>query len=282
LRRWESGQPKDILIISTDITVYKAAELEMARLAAAQAALHERDQLLATVSHDLKTPLTAIRGQADILLRDIEQNGELDTNRARKGLELLRTAATRMGTWIDDLLETARLEAGRSVELHRQPMDLVALAWQAVAEHQRNTQRHRLRVRTHESRLIGVWDPVRLRRVLDNLLSNAVKFSPDGGEVVVSVELNGDTARLSVSDNGVGIPADDLPQIFERFGRARNVVGRIGGTGIGLHGVCQIVQDHGGRIDVESEEGQGTTFTLELPLLTDQIESGRRARQDAS
>jgi PAS domain S-box-containing protein len=271
LRRSETGEPEDILIISTDITRRKEAELEVSRLVAAQAALQERDQLLATVSHDLKTPLTAIRGQADILLRDIEQSGELDVQRARKGLLLLRTAATRMATWIDDLLDMARLDAGRSVELHRQPMDLVALAWQAVADHQRNTERHRLRVRTSESRLIGVWDSVRLRRVLDNLLSNAVKYSPEGGDVDVVVEHEGDTARVSVTDHGVGIPADDLPHIFERFGRARNVIGRIGGTGIGLHGVCQIVRDHGGRIEVESEEGRGTTFTLHLPLFTDDI-----------
>jgi signal transduction histidine kinase len=151
-------------------------------------------------------------------------------------------------------------------------MDLVGLAWQAVAEHQRDTERHRLRVHTHESSLIGVWDPVRLRRVLDNLLSNAIKYSRDGGEVVVSVEVEetdaGGEARLKVAEQGVGIPAADLPHVFERFRRARNVVGRIGGTGIGLHGACQILQDHGGRIEVESEQGRGTIFTVHLALTT--------------
>ena len=270
LRRGDDGQPRDVLVISTDITERKRAERALSRLAAAESALQERDHLLATVSHDLKTPLTAIRGQADLLLRHIDSTGTLDVDRARKGLELLRTAATRMATWIDDLLETARLDAGRSVELHREPMDLVALAWQVVAEHQRDAQRHRLRVHTRESGLVGVWDPVRLRRVLDNLVSNAIKYSPDGGEIVVSVDLgeaeSGPEVCLAVADHGVGIPASDMPHIFERFRRARNVVGRIGGTGIGLHGACQIVQDHGGRIDVESREGRGTTFTVHLPL----------------
>lgn len=260
------------MVISTDITEHKRAQRELSRLAAAEAALQERDQLLATVSHDLKTPLTAIRGQADILLRQIDRSCTVEVDRTRKGLELLRTAATRVASWIDDLLDTARLDAGRSIELHREPMDLVALAWQAVAEHQRDTERHRLRVHTNESSLIGVWDPVRLRRVLDNLLSNAIKYSSHGGDVVVSVDIEetdaGREARLKVADQGVGIPAADLPHVFEQFRRARNVVGRIGGTGIGLHGACQILQDHGGRIDVESQEGRGTTFTVHLPLAT--------------
>lgn len=120
--------------------------------------------------------------------------------------------------------------------------------------------------------LVGVWDPVRLRRVLDNLLSNAVKYSPDGRDVDVWVGVEqsdaGSEALLRIADQGVDIPAADLPHVFERFRRARNVVGRIGGTGIGLHGVCQIVQDHGGHIDVESEEGCGTTFTVHLRLVT--------------
>jgi signal transduction histidine kinase len=142
---------------------------------------------MATVSHDLKTPLTTIRGQTELLLRQIERTGTVEPERARKGLELQGTAATRMSTWIDELLEAARLQAGRPIELHWQPMDLVALAWQAAAEHQRTTERHRLRVATSEASLIGLWGAVRLRRVLHNLLSNAVKYSPNGGEVVISV-----------------------------------------------------------------------------------------------
>jgi signal transduction histidine kinase len=178
-----------------------------------------------------------------------------------------------MGDWIDDLLDSARLHAGRPLELKRAPMDLVALAWQAAAEHQRTTEHHRLRVETNEPKLIGVWDPTRLRRVLDNLLSNAIKYSPNGGEVVLRVRVEedfaaGGAAVLAVQDRGLGIPASDLPHVFERFRRAGNVVGRFGGTGIGLAGACQIVQEHGGTIEVDSEEGRGTTFTVRLPLLS--------------
>jgi PAS domain S-box-containing protein len=270
LRRDEHGEARDILVISTDITERKQAEQERARLELAEAALRERDQLLATVSHDLKTPLTAIRGQADLLLHQLDYSGNLEPERARKGLELLRTAATRMATWIDDLLDTARLEAGRSIELHRQLMDLVALAWQAAAEHQRSTDRHHLRVESSEPKLIGLWDPIRLRRVVDNLLSNAIKYSPQGGEIVIDIARDhtpeDPMARLAVRDVGVGIPAEDLPHIFERYRRAGNVVGRFGGTGIGLAGACQIIQEHGGRIDVDSQEGRGTTFTVYLPM----------------
>ena len=280
LHRDNRGEPSGILEVNTDITERKRAQAELVRLAAAEAALRERDQLLATVSHDLKTPLTAIRGQADILLRHLER-GTLEPERARKGLELLRTAAIRMAGWIDDLLDSARLQAGRPLELHRTPMDLVALAWQAAAEHQRTSERHRLRVETSRAKLIGVWDPIRLRRVLDNLLSNAVKYSPNGGEVVVRVSLEQGpdcpAATLAVKDEGVGIPANDLPHVFERFRRAANVVGRFGGTGIGLAGACQIIEEHGGRIDVQSEEGRGTTFTVRLPLGANQGDSDQNA-----
>ena len=227
LRHDEHGQPRDILVINTDITEQKRDEVELARLAAAEAALSERDHLLATVSHDLKTPLTAIRGQADILLRHLDRTGELEPERARRGLELLRTAATRMASWIDELLDSARLEAGRPLELRREPMDLVALAWQAISEHQRSTEQQRLRVETSEPKLIGVWDPARLRRAVDNLLSNALKYSPNGGDITIRVAVepgeNGKLAVLSVHDHGVGIPESDLPHIFERFRRGASV-----------------------------------------------------------
>jgi PAS domain S-box-containing protein len=272
IRYDEDGRPRDVLAINNDLTQRKKDAAELTRLEAAGAALRERDQLLATVSHDLKTPLTAIRGQADLLLRALDREGTLEPDRTRKGLELLRTAATRMGTWIDDLLDTARLDAGRGIELHRIAMDLIAMTWQAVLEHQRNTERHQLRIETSESRIIGVWDPIRLRRVLDNLLSNAIKYSPDGGEILVVVSVNDQgEAVLCVRDRGVGIPASELPHIFERYRRAANVVGRFAGSGIGLSGVCQIVQEHGGRIQADSNEVDGTTFTVSLPLIAQSV-----------
>ncbi|MFN8556342.1 MAG: sensor histidine kinase [Dehalococcoidia bacterium] len=117
--------------------------------------------------------------------------------------------------------------------------------------------------------LIGVWDGARLTRVVDNLLSNAVKYSPDGGETTVHVGrvcYHGEAyAVLTVQDRGIGIPAVDLPYTFERFHRAANVRG-IAGNGIGLAGARQIIEQHGGQISVESVEGEGSTFTVRLPL----------------
>jgi signal transduction histidine kinase len=139
-----------------------------------------------------------------------------------------------------------------------------------AAEHQRTTQRHRLRVQTREARLIGVWDAARLGRVLDNLVANAIKYSPAGGQISIEVghELSaaGSWAVLCVRDQGIGIPAADQPHIFERFRRGGNVVGRIAGTGIGLAGAYQIIEQHGGSIAVSSQEGAGSAFTIRLPL----------------
>src|SRR5262249_45004452 len=124
-----------------------------------------------------------------------------------------------------------------------------------------------IRVETALESLVGIWDGVRLGRVLENLLSNAIKYSPNGGGVVVTVAQDADgRALLAVSDQGLGVPAADLPLICERFQRARNGEGRIGGTGIGLGSARQIVEQHGGSISVTSVEGAGSTFTVRLPL----------------
>ena len=147
-------------------------------------------------------------------------------------------------------------------------MDLVALARLVASEHQQQTQRHIIQL-AGERELIGEWDPPRLQRVLDNLLSNALKYSPDGGMVTVAIIRDeddaGDSAILSVRDQGVGIPVADLPRIFEAFQRAHNVA-RIGGSGIGLTVALQIVAQHGGTLTVDSREGYGSTFTVRLPV----------------
>jgi signal transduction histidine kinase len=138
-----------------------------------------------------------------------------------------------------------------------------------ITEHQQQTDRHKLALLAAVPSLAGVWDGVRLGRVLDNLLSNAVKYSPLGGPIQVCVGVETDSpdqfAVVRVIDRGEGIPEQDLPHIFEHFRRGANVEGRIPGTGIGLSGVRRIVEMHGGSITVESAIGQGTTVTVRLP-----------------
>lgn len=174
-----------------------------------------------------------------------------------------------MAASIDELMDLARLRMDRSLELHRQPTDLAALVREVAAEHPQATDRHRIHVEG-EGSLMGSWDRVRITRVVQNLIGNAVRYSPDGGTITANVERqtdeSGTWAVVRIVDQGVGVPSEDLPRIFEQFHRGTNVIGKVGGTGIGLFSVRQIVEQHGGKVTVESQEGQGSTFTVYLPL----------------
>ena len=248
----------------------RALNLELeARVEQATAELREemlaKDEFMSTVSHDLKSPLTFIKGMANLRRRRAVVTP--DTEPLINALEQIDRSAGRMAEQLDELVDATRLQSGSPLELRRVKVDLVALAKKAVAEHQHTTERHVLHVSTRLPRLIGHWDELRLGRVLDNLLDNAVKYSPRGGTVNVSIgEADDGAAVLSVSDRGEGIPEADLPHIFERFRRGRNVDGRIPGSGIGLAGVRRIVEQHQGSIQVDSKVGIGTTFTIRLPL----------------
>jgi signal transduction histidine kinase len=241
-----------------------------AALDKAREALRVRDQVLSAVSHDLQTPLTAIKAQAQALERWAVRQEVPGRERLLEGLRQIDASATRMTTWIHDLLDVARLEVGQPLSLRLAPTDLVGLVAQAVDEHQQATSQHTIRLEANEQKLVGAWDAARLRRVLDNLLGNAIKYSPEGGPITVSVGRQQDPAGawavVCVRDQGVGIHEKDQPHIFDPFRRAANVAGRIAGSGIGLAGSCQIVQQHGGSIDLESREGQGSTFRVRLPL----------------
>jgi signal transduction histidine kinase len=199
----------------------------------------------------------------------VRRRGQVQTQVLIESLGEIDTAAERMNAWIDELLDVAQLQVGQELALNRAPTDLVSLARRAVTDHQRATQQHALHLSSTVAELVGDYDGPRVRRVLDNLLSNAIKYSPSGGEVDVRLEaVETSSARwavVRVIDRGIGIPAADRPHIFERFHRARNV-GRVVGTGIGLAGAARIVEQHGGRIEVESQEGQGSTFSVWLPL----------------
>jgi signal transduction histidine kinase len=226
--------------------------------------LSERDEFMSTISHDLKTPLTFIKGMASLRRRRAVATPENEV--LLDAFEQIEASAGRMAQQLDELVDASRLEAGVAIELRRQRTDLIELARRAVGQHQQTTNRHALYVSTELAELTGMWDTVRLGRVLDNLLDNAIKYSPRGGTVEVAIRSEAGFAALSVADRGEGIPAADLPHIFERFRRGRNVEGRFPGTGIGLAGVYRIIELHHGTISVESQIGEGTRFTIRLPL----------------
>jgi signal transduction histidine kinase len=231
----------------------------------AQDALCVRDQFLGAIAHDLKTPLAGIKGGAQMLQRRASR-GALTTEQLSADLAGLSACATRLSRMVDQVLDVARIQAGRPPELDLRPTDLVGMAERLAAEHQRLTDRHEIWVDADAPELIGRWDQARLERVLDNLLSNAVKYSPHGGRVRVTVRREHDgSAIVAVSDQGVGIPPADLTRIFDQFERGVNVAGHIAGTGLGLTSSQQIVSLHGGSIHVESTEGRGSTFTVRLP-----------------
>ncbi len=232
-----------------------------------QAAIRDREVFLASVAHDLKSPLTIIRGHTDLLASHAASGKPLDGRRIATGLTRIASSTLQLTAMVDELLWLAQLDIDHTVDRRNEATDLVQLARRVVEEQSSTAPRHRLRFTSSVPALVGMWDPVRLERVITNLLSNAVKYSPGGGEVRVSLveEDGGATAVLSVADDGVGIPAADLPHIFERFYRAENVGAQTPGTGLGLASVRQIVEGMGGRVEVDSREGVGTTVTVRVP-----------------
>lgn len=257
----------DDLALAEELARRAALAVDNARLyQEAQDALRVRDEFLGSITHDLKTPLTSIRGRAQLLIRRLERDAPTTREALLEAFSAIDAATSRMAGLVEELVDLGRLEGGRPLELTLGPTDLVVLVREAAADQQRTTARHQLRVVSDQESLTGLWDAARLERVIGNLLGNAIRYSTSGGEIVLSVAREREHARFSVRDNGVGIPAADLPHIFERFRRGSNVAGRIAGTGIGLAAVKQIVEQHGGTVTVESVEGSGTTVTVRLPL----------------
>ena len=227
-----------------------------------------REEVLTAISHDLRSPLNAIRLNAQSLQRALRQGAELDPKRLDEGLTAINTMSMRVAFLLDDIVDIARDRGQHGVPFEPEPTDLVELAQRCTAEVQSASGRD-VRVTAAEESIVGLWDPRGIERVVLNLLTNAVKYSPRGGDVTVHIErveeTDGPHAVLRVQDEGIGIPAADLQQIFERYRRGRNV-GQIAGTGIGLTGAKQIVERHGGAIDVASDEGAGTRVTVRLPI----------------
>jgi signal transduction histidine kinase len=225
----------------------------------------QRRDLLAIVSHDIRNPLAVIRGQAQLARRRLLRGDPPDRETLIASLGGIEDATRRLDALIEELRESAPANGDETIVLRRASVDLVALVRAAVEAEQLASERHQLRLTAREPALTGVWDGARLERVIGNLLSNAVKYSPEGSAIAVTVERDGREAVLSVADQGVGIPAADVPYVFLPYRRGHNV-GTVDGTGLGLTGASRIVTQHGGTIAVQSVEGRGSTFTVRLPL----------------
>jgi signal transduction histidine kinase len=241
----------------------------------AEASTRIRDNVLAVVSHDLKGPLSALDLWTQLLQRSTRAQEAVDIEELNEQITEMRHTVSGMSSMLDELLDFARIQMGNSITLDRGSVDLVALAREEIAEQARATEDHQFRLDTAYDELNGDWDGQRLLRVLRNLLGNAVKYSPQGGEIVITicaVSAMGPNARtphtavLTVEDHGIGIPASERDRVFESMYRASNALHRIQGTGIGLASVKQIVEAHAGDVRVESTEGVGSTFTVCLPL----------------
>ena len=226
-----------------------------------------KDEFLSSATHNLKTPLTGIKGIAQLAGRRASRpNASDDALDLVKDFKHIQEAADRMATLIDEMLDVSRLQMARPLEYVRSSVDLVSLASRVAERHSPVSSVHRIRC-VADGPVVGVWDGARLERVIDNLVSNAVKFSPRGGEVVIAVEAHGDTAMLSVSDEGIGLHPEETARVFERFERGSNAVEHgITGTGIGLAYVREVVSGHDGEVHIESQPGVGSVVTVRLPL----------------
>jgi signal transduction histidine kinase len=221
-----------------------------------------RDAFVATVSHELRTPLTSISGFLEMLQDEEHELGES----GRTYLDVIRRSTARLHQLVEELLLIAQIEAHR-VELEPELLDLAELASQSVEALRPIAAENEIAIEfvaDHPSLVRG--DARRLAQVIDNLVSNAVKFTPEGGSIVVSVDAGNGDVRLVVTDTGIGIPASEQGQVFGRFFRSSNATeGAIAGTGLGLAISRALVEQHGGTIALESEEGRGTRVTVALP-----------------
>jgi len=222
----------------------------------------QREDILRAISHDLRSPLTAILGQAQLLERRLAQAG-LEQERANA--EAIVTSAQRMNAMIQDLVEAARLESGQ-LKLNLQPVDLGPFISDLLRRLAPVMEVRRVRVVVPEGLPPALADPGRLERILTNLLSNALKYSWPGSEVTVSVQQRNGELVTSVSDRGPGIAPQDLPKLFQRYTRIGGEEGRRNGLGLGLYITRKLVEAHGGRIWAESQVGVGSTFSFTLPV----------------
>ncbi|HKF85255.1 MAG TPA: ATP-binding protein [Candidatus Limnocylindrales bacterium] len=265
--RTGDGEPRQLAVRATrrasgDLVIVLEDETELRRLR------QIRTEFIDNLSHELRTPLSTVSLLAETLARDAERADV--PARMRERIAKVEVETGHLVQMVSELLDLARIEGGSQLRLH-DDVDLGRLA-EASAERLRlfaDRQGVTIAVEVQPGMPTIRGDEERLEQVFINLVHNAVKFSADGGEVRVAVRREGDAARASVTDHGIGIAKADRARVFERFYKVDRARVRGGGTGLGLSIARHVVRGHGGRIWVDSEEGRGSSFHVELPLRPD-------------
>jgi len=219
-----------------------------------------KSELVSIVSHEIRTPLASILGFTSVLLQR-----EVDRDDQKRFLEIIGVEARRLTSLLDDFLDVQRLEEA-PVDVKHGEVDVSALLRTQMALFSAESEKHRLDLRLPDEPLLVQGDAGRLAQVFSNLISNAIKYSPDGGPVEVEGEQQDGVVRINVRDAGFGIPEDVRDRIFTKFFRGAAAASGIAGSGLGLALARSVVEAHGGSIAFESTVGEGTTFSVELPV----------------
>ncbi len=245
------GESLGIVLVMEDVTQLRRLE-------------NMRTDFAANVSHEIKTPLTAIQGFVETLAH----GGVDDTEQAQRFLDIIQKHVTRLSTIIDDLMQLSRLEQDTdTIQLRCKSSNIPERIKAAVQLCGKMAKEKKIALEIDtDTGLMANIDPDMIEQALINLIDNAVKYSPEGSTIMVTADTVDHTIRISVKDQGIGIAQKHLPRLFERFYRVDKARSRkIGGTGLGLAIVKHIIQAHGGHVTVESTQGEGSTFTLHLP-----------------
>lgn len=268
LVRGEDQQALGIVAIFNDITEIRSVE-------------RMKTAFVSTVSHELRTPLTSIKGFISTLLADVE--GYYDRDTQREFYQIIDTECDRLTRLISDLLNVSRIEAGRALDLNPKPVQIKPLVEKVLSVQRSYTDKHDLKMDLEDDLPVIIADEDKVDQILTNLTNNAIKYSPKGGDVIVRARRNEDGVIFTVEDQGMGIPKEHLPKVFDRFHRVDNRDTReVGGTGIGLYLVKHLVEAHGGKIWVESEVGKGSKFIFTLPEKPPSLEEEEGAQQPAN
>ena len=257
--RSSTGTITETVTVFQDITERKSVE-------------QQKNEFLSIASHELRTPITSIQAYAEILQRLLTNGSQLDVERVLRATHVMIEQSHHLTRMIEELLELSRIETAH-LSLQPEVYDVIAALRSFIENHALIAKRHQLRLILDMSpsldELLVFLDKGRMEQVLNNLLSNAIKYSMVGSEVEIGLRYHAETPTellLWVKDQGIGIAAEDLPHVFDRFHRASSLDRSITGFGIGLYLVKEFITRHNGRVWVESTKGKGSTFWIHLPL----------------